>query len=698
MHAIWSIQSRLEPRAKRFRVIGAVLCAVLPAFGAETVRAESACPANFTAFGFSDAGFEQAASGSGNACPSTWSVTSGAGCASNNAHSGGRAAYLDQGDGYSISQTMTAPASGSFDISAWIAAATSGAGGTFTVQVAGQPAQSVTLPSTLATTSYVKYTIAHVSVAAHSAVTITFNSSSARQWINVDDIEVVPSAPNDPQVSSDNATVAALFGWAKVKANSWVRQTCAPGIVNMDEWHASGTGAAVYTPSYWAGYPFRSYYYARDFAHQFIGAHMLGLDAQNKAMLTAFASTATVARKGYPVWALNFDGSIGRTDYSSDTSFVRELPAPFELAQRVANGYRWTGDSGYASAAGPLYTFVQNTVSSFIDEHDGFLTDGTANGRQVHLAQESGSNIFAGVASYNEGAPGNPVEAADALSSQYQAYLAMQALARANGDDTTANTYGTKAVDLQAYYNNPWSVYSAADPTSVVRSYDLNATKSIAWGGEMSWFPPMKRIFYPGSRRNQYMSWLNTSALSATPTNLEAVTYLPDAFFAVHDGTTAWAWMQYVYNHINDVHGGYGNNFVNGDYPEVSFTLVGQVVAGLLGIEPDAHGNRLSTLSQLPASGMNWLQVAHIPIGKGMITVRHDGATRSTLTNESTAGEAQMRWHARFAGVYSTLTVNGVPAKARIEQPEGSGGPTYTYVDVTVHPQSTVTVQVASPR
>lgn len=37
--------------------------------------------------------------------------------------------------------------------------AASGTGGTFSVQVAGQTAQTVTLPSSIATTNYIKYTI-----------------------------------------------------------------------------------------------------------------------------------------------------------------------------------------------------------------------------------------------------------------------------------------------------------------------------------------------------------------------------------------------------------------------------------------------------------------------------------------------------------------------------------------------------------
>lgn len=681
-----------QPQAsKPYRGHATVLYATLALCSIELAHAT--CPANFQTLKFGDPGFELA-NPVGYACPGTWTVTSGAGCASNNSHTGSRAAFLPGADGSSVSQAVTSPVSGSFDISTWIAAAT-GMGGTFSVQVAGQTVQTITLPSSISTTNYIKYTIPRVPVTANSVVTVTFTSSSGRHWINIDDIEVVSSAPNDPQISSDNATVVAMFNWAKTKANSWVRQACTTGVANLDENDKSGRGSVTYASSYWAGYPFRSYYYSRDFAHQFIGAHVLGLDAQNKAMLTAFASTATSGRQYYPAWALNFDGSIGQTDYSSDTSFVRELPAPFELTQRIADGYRWTGDADYVASTGSLYTFAQNTVSTFVDDHYGILSDGTANGRQVKVTQESGSDIWSGVASYNEGAPGNPVEAADALSSQYQAYLAMQVLAAAASDSTTANTYATKAGDLRTYYNNPWSVYSSTS-NDVVRSYDASAQKSTVWGGEMSWFPPMKGIMEPGTRRNQYMTWLNTTALGSTPANLEAVTYLPDAFFAVRDGTTAWAWMQYVYNHINDVHGGYGNNFINADYPEVSFTLVGQAIAGLLGVEPDAPDNRLTTLSQLPSSGMTWLQVSHIPIGTGKITVRHDGTTKSTLTNENPTGGSTYTWHARFSGTYPKITVNGVSQTVKTEQPEGSNGPTYTYVEVSVAPQSTAIVQASN--
>ncbi len=455
----------------------------------------------------------------------------------------------------------------------------------------------------------------------------------------------------------------------------------------MDENHRSGAGTGVYTPSYWAGYPFRSYYYSRDFAHQFLGAHMLGLDLQNRTMLAAFAASATQSRAYYPLWAINFDGTTGTTDYKSDTDFVRELPAPFDLAQRMNDGYRWTGDASYYGDP-TLQTFIANTVDGFIADHTGLIADGKVHNRQITLAQASGGDIFQGVASYNESAGGAPVEAADAVSTQYQAYLAMSALSAARKDIVSAGRYAQKAADLYTYYNATWSV-DPSNALNVIRSYDINSVGSSAWGSEMSWFAPMKGIMKPGSRRDAYMAWLNTTALTSTPPNLEAVTYLPDAFFTVHDGTTAWAWMQYVYNRINDVHSG---GFVNGDYPEVSFTLVSQVIQGLLGVQPDAASREIDTVSRLPQD-IGWLQATGIPVGNGTIALRQDGQTRSTLTNNSSARSGLYFWHAGFPGSYRCLTVRGHRSEGRIALPEGRQGPAFTYADIVVQPGETAVVE-----
>ncbi|MGC0318102.1 RICIN domain-containing protein [Kitasatospora acidiphila] len=614
---------------------------------------------------FANPGFEQGSSG--------WTLTAHAGTAGNNPHLGSTAAYLDAGTGYQVSQRITAPQGGSYDVSAWIA--TGAAGGSFSVQVNGSTAATLTLPSQ---STYAKYTLPRVQVHAGDAVTVAIGSAPTG-WVNVDDISVAQSAPNNPQVSSDNATLAALFDWAKTKANSFASQPGSTGPINADENNSGGAGQGVYSNTYWAGYPFRSDFYSRDFAHQLAGAHLLGLDADNKTMLKSFAASATAGQNYDPYWSVNFDAKTpGSIDYHSPTDFVRELPAPFELAQKVNDAYQWTGDSDYLNDP-TLSTYVANTTGPFIAGHTGPL-----NNNGVPIAEASSGDIFQGVASYNENGA-TLAESGDSIGSQYQAYLAAAALAAAKGNTADATKYTNLATQLKTYYNNAWSG-NPRNWNTVVRAYDTSGTAYTDWGKENSWFMPLKGIMNSGYRETNYLNFIDGQASgTGAPGNLEADTYLPDVFFAHNMSATGWKWMQYIYNNINNQHSG---GFLNSDYPEVSFTLLSQTVQGLMGVQPNAAANALTTHAQLPGD-IGYLQLTSIPIGSHTVTLRHDGLTKSTLTN--TSGTGALTWTAQFTGGHSGITVNGVAQPVQTTTVDGN---TYSYATVTVPAGQTAVVQV----
>ncbi|WP_051710700.1 RICIN domain-containing protein [Streptomyces sp. NRRL S-350] len=615
---------------------------------------------------FANPGFEQGTTG--------WTFTAHAGTAGNNAHRGAGLAYLDAGSGYRISQSTTAPQAGSYDIGAWIA--TGAAGGTLTVQVNEVAVGTVTLP---AQAVYAQYTVPGVRVAAGDTVTVSVGSAPGG-WVNVDDVTVAPSAPNNPRISSSNATVTALFDWARAKAESFAAQPGATGPLNADERTSGGSGQDTYATTYWAGYPYRSAFYSRDFAHQVVGAHLLGLDAANKTMLRSFASSAAGAPDHMPYWAVNFDAKTPLSiDYRSPTSFVRELPAAFELAQKINEAYGWTGDTDYLDDPA-LSGFVAGTVGPYVTGHTGPIDNGG-----VPVAQATSGDIFQGVASYNENGA-TLAESGDAVASQYQAYLAAAALATAKGNTDAAAALQAKATTLKTYFNTKWSV-DPADPAHVVRAYDVNGTAYSDWGKENSWFIPLKGIMDPGQRQNDYLAWIDAQASGAgAPENLEAATYLPDVFFAHNQGATGWKWMQYVHDRVGALHS--TGRFLNGDYPEIACTLLGQTVQGLLGVQPDAAGHALSTTSRLP-SDIGWLQLTSIPVGSGTVTLRHDGVTKSTLTN--TSGTGSLTWTARFAGTHSGITVDGTAQPTRTVTLDGV---TYTYATVTVPARRTSVVEV----
>ncbi|MGW1410927.1 hypothetical protein [Streptomyces sp. NPDC002403] len=612
----------------------------------------------------SNPGFEDGTAG--------WTFTSGTGVATNAPHGGAKLVYLDAGSGNKVAQTITASGDGTYDFSAWIA--TGGTGGRFVARVNGAQTGAVDLPSR---SGYARYTISRVSLKSGDQLELAFESGSS--WVNADDIMVSPAAPVDPVISSSDPKIVEMFDWSKRKANSWVQMPGTTGPLNVDEGNRSGTGTGTYGPSYWAGYAHRSAYYSRDMVHQLAGASILGLNDANKAMLRAFAGSATSEHKYYPVWAINFDNKTYLSiDYRSPTSFVREVPATFELVEKARHAYRWSGDSTYVNDS-TLWDFYKHATKDFVELHDANKPNGVAEG--------TGNGIFAGAASYNEVGEEHLAESGDSIGSQYQAYRAISDLAAAKGDESLSKEYRQRADSLKAYFNDTWS--GSGSGADMVRGYTTDGKSLTGWGKENSWFMPMKQIINPGARAEAYLDYVDEQASgSGKPSNIEAISYLPDTFFAYEHNDTAWKWMQYVYDKRNDQHP-VAKQGPNGDYPEISYTLLSQTVEGLMGVQPNAPGRALSTQSRMPA-GMGWLQIKDIKIGGNTFTLRHDGATKSTLTNST--GSARYKWEARFPGSHSTIKVNGVPRRAKTKTVNGK---TCTYAKVSVAPGQKVTVQVS---
>ncbi|MEU8700689.1 hypothetical protein AB0C61_24065 [Streptomyces sp. NPDC048680] len=568
-----------------------------------------------------------------------WTATSGAGVASNTPHGGSKLAYLDAGHGKRVSQRIKASSDGTYDFSAWVA--TGGADGKFVARVNGSTAASVHLPGR---PTYARYTLSRIALKSGDELELAFESGSG--WVNADDLMVSPSAPVNPVVSSSDPKIVEMFDWSKRKANSWVQQPGTNGPLNVDEGNTTGTGTAAYGPSYWAGYAHRSGYYSRDMAHQVSGASVLGLRDANKAMLSAFAASATEEHGYYPAWSFNFDNRTPLSiDYHSPTSFVREVPATFELVEKANEAYRWSGDSAYVDND-TLWDFYRHATKEFIELHDS--------GRPNGVAEGTGKGIFAGAASYNEAGDEPLAEAGDAIGAQYQAFRAMSALAGSKGDGNLAKKFRKKADKLKSYFNSTWS--GTGSGGSMIRGYTTDGRPLTGWGKENSWFMPMKQLMEPGPRTDAYLDYIDQQATgSGKPENIEAISYLPDTFFAYEHGDTAWKWMQYVYDKRNDQHP-VSKQGPNGDYPEVSYTLLGQTVEGLMGVEPDAPSKSLSTRSRMP-SGMNWLQIKDIKVGGNTFTLRHDRASKSTLTNDT--GSDSYTWEARFPGRHSTIKIDG---------------------------------------
>lgn len=428
------------------------------------------------------------------------------------------------------------------------------------------------------------------------------------------------------RIETDDPGLAEIFAWASGTARRFVVEEGTTGPLDVSEAMPPPHRQAVYRPAYHAGYLFRSGYYLRDFAHQAVGAQLLGLGRENRAMLDSFIRTATPEHGGWPVWALNFDGVTPLAiDYHGPARFVRELPAAFELVELVHVLYRWSGDRTLGGHRGHW----RRTLGEFVAERDGLRPNG--------VAEAGGPGIFDGAASYNERPGSHLLEAGDGIGAQYAALQHAAALEAVLGDGEHARGFADAAEGLAAEFTDRWGrVPATATPgepdaaiaerasafDGLVSAWLADGRPVAEWLREATWFLPLKGLLTDDdARRDGVLDAIDAACRDAAtaPANIEALSYLPDLFLRHGRADTAYAWMREIHARRDELHE-VPQQGPNGDYPELAFALVGQVVAGLLGLEPDAGARRIATRPALP-SGIRRLVANGVPFGRGHLDV-----------------------------------------------------------------------------
>lgn len=483
---------------------------------------------------------------------------------------------------------------------------------------------------------------------------------------------------------SSNKYLESTFHWAIKKQQQFV-MTGKKGIINKDEENPEGdhTGIHDYIPSYWAGYYDRTAFYSRDFVHQVIGAHMGGLDEENYSMFKAFVKGATKERKWYTPWAFNFDGTPHTIDFKHDDYFVREVPVQFELVEKAYRQYLWSGDSRYLYDE-DFWNFYTKVMTEFITLHDT-----NNNG----IAEGSGKGIFEGTCSYNERSGEALLEAGDAIGSQYQAMLAYGSMLEKRGD-TKAKAWHVKAQKLKDYFNQIWSVADSME-SGYVRAWGINGERYSDFASENTWFIPLKMITEPGERNSKYIDFIldnlgeGIGTTPLAPNNLEAYTYIPDMLFLYNRNEEAWKWMKYITS-VKNVPHERPSQGRNGDYPEISFTFVSQIIEGMMGIEPDAHKHMLATLPRLPKE-VGDVSVEHLMIGENELVVSYQGNTLASVTN--VRGNSVL-WEAGFYGIYEEICIGDKRVKSKQKLVNGL---TISYTVLEIRPGMTNTVYVINP-
>jgi len=399
-------------------------------------------------------------------------------------------------------------------------------------------------------------------------------------------------APRIPGITVDDPHLMEGYEWAVSRSLAWVQ-----------------TGKPDALPSYWAGLTDRPMFYARDFVHQALAGHLLGLGAENATMFDAFIDSATPARRGYPLWSFFFDGAVPELDYHADDDFVREVPIVFELIDRGLELFRWTGDERYRSAPETM-AYHRAAMTDFVELHDP-LRNGVA-------GEFQSGDIFAGSATYNEGPRASGMRVAgDGIASQLSA---LRALAAESADSDFARWCVFENDRIGRLFEGEWW---DSDRGHYATGFSEDGAVTD-FGYEPSWFPAVKAVMDP-TRARSHLSWIDHEVVRTPPPNIEAFTYLPEAFFQYGEDVAGVRWLR----HLIDS---------RADYPEVPFIVVSTLLAGLPGIRP-LPGGALETRTHLPEST---LEVTSVPFRDHLLDVRHDGSGATTLTVHG--GDAPVTW------------------------------------------------------
>jgi hypothetical protein len=363
------------------------------------------------------------------------------------------------------------------------------------------------------------------------------------------------------------------------------------GLFNENDTRCYNYPSAV---GYFASLSGRCAYYARDFYHMAEGAYYLGLDKENLAMHTNFASVYVshkneFSHKNYsfPKWAYSYDGSV----YEQRN----ELPAYFEQGISVIDLYKKTGDSRYLGSN--FQNLVKNLYSYMNDplnRRDGF-----------RLATPGGDSKIED-ASYNEFLPkgvGVVVLGADAAAMQTR-YL-----------NDLVNTPFLKLIDsinqdaviddaqtLKYNFNNNWwagdRMYSALYlPENSRRVYHDGKYWEYAAGlstdityydeylREPDYIPLSYGLITDVQRAKKQAIYIDSNADTLAyynvesgqfTKNIEGDTYLPRALYKGNENDRAAKWM---YRFANEL---LKTDFI---YPEVPYVFISDVINSVMGYD-----------------------------------------------------------------------------------------------------------------
>jgi hypothetical protein len=475
------------------------------------------------------------------------------------------------------------------------------------------------------------------------------------------------------ELVSPDSTLTAAFQWAKSQASAFAFEDDPVG------------------PWFEAALPGREAFCMRDVAHQVMGAHALGMQRHVRNMLGRFASAISQPRDWASLWEIDRYGQPAHADYRSDHDFWYNLPANFDVLDAAWRMYLWSGDRSFITDPAFL-TFYDRTVTDYVQRWQLAPASIMTRPRIMNAsnvpdrdAQFTGNR---GIPGYNEDSD-DFVVGLDLLAAQYAGFAAYARIREARGDRAEARTWLANAAAVKALVNGPW--WNATTRTfydHLSTSRGLGHRAPAAWNSAPLYWP----VADEGAHVQGALQALRDQIRRSAPAPIEEQSHHPEVLYRYGATRDAYSEILSLTNPSR----------ARREYPEVSFSVVGAIVGGLMGVsvDPVPPGGEaallryfdtppVTTLAQLPPA-TTFVELRHLPVRANDVSVRHDGAVSSAFTNN--AGPSLV-WQAVFAGTHATLLVNGTRVTAApLTLP---GGRAASSTRVVVAPGTTVRVAVA---
>lgn len=450
---------------------------------------------------------------------------------------------------------------------------------------------------------------------------------------------------------TDTAMVRA-FEWAKTQA---LRYKGKPGDP-VGPWYESAL-------------PPREAFCMRDVSHQAIGAAILGLDAENKNMLTLFARNISVSKNWCSFWEMNKHGLPAPEDYRNDREFWYNLNANFDVLSATWRLAAWTGDSSYYSDSVFRY-FQQQTanayISSWVLQPDSLLTRPAHPNAAVPFNEQDAFHRCRGLPSYSEGIQ-NIKMGADLVAAIYHGLQTWSAILKQRKQIAGANTVAQRAERYRLHLEKEWW-------NNTVQRYNTYLGNDGHFGlGEGETF-----LLWFDALHDTARARCTIDHLASVQWNIENASYLPGIYYREGFWDTARNSLLYLANPATE----------RREYPEVSFGVLQAIVLGLMGVEPVPGTRTVTTLYRHRGSDSAWLSA--LPILGTTLTVRHLSPGETTVAN---TGRRQLVWRAQFSGLFKSAKVSG--KKVPMRRITDKWGRVISYVDVPLDAGKKMSVTVS---